>query len=116
MRCPNCTHEPPQADFGDPLRCPKCGVYYAKAMAAQAAQHKAAAAPAAAPAATAARQSRGAVNSSGNDQPVVIVDFQMPFLSMVTFMVKWALASIPALLIVYLLAGMLGVWSKILFS
>lgn len=31
--------------------------------------------------------------------PVVVVDLQMPFTSMVTFMVKWALASIPAVMI-----------------
>jgi len=30
---------------------------------------------------------------------VVITDIQMPFGSMVTFMVKWAIATIPALLI-----------------
>jgi hypothetical protein len=30
---------------------------------------------------------------------VVVTDIDMPFLSMVTFMVKWALASIPAFLI-----------------
>lgn len=30
---------------------------------------------------------------------VVVTDIKMPFMSMVTFMVKWALASIPALII-----------------
>jgi len=32
--------------------------------------------------------------------PVSVVDFQMPFGSMVIFMIKWALASIPAMLII----------------
>ena len=43
---------------------------------------------------------------------VVVVDVQMPFLSMVTFMVKWVIASIPAFLILAVLgavfAGVLG--------
>ena len=33
---------------------------------------------------------------------VEIVDIDMPFLSMVFFMVKWAIASIPALIILYI--------------
>jgi hypothetical protein len=35
---------------------------------------------------------------------VVVVDFDMPFGSMVTLMVKWALASVPALVILAVLA------------
>ena len=31
---------------------------------------------------------------------VVIKDIQMPFMSMVTFMVKWAFAAIPAIIII----------------
>ena len=49
---------------------------------------------------------------SANRSDVVVVDVQMPFLSMVTFMVKWVLASIPAFLILALMgavfAGVLG--------
>ncbi len=37
-------------------------------------------------------------------QHVVVVNVQMKFLSMVVFMVKWAIASIPALLILFGLA------------
>jgi hypothetical protein len=33
-------------------------------------------------------------------QPVIVKDIHMPFGSMVRFMVKWAIASIPALFIV----------------
>lgn len=46
----------------------------------------------------------------GDDEPmkVSVVDFDMPFFSMVGFMVKWALASIPALLILYLAVVVLG--------
>jgi hypothetical protein len=41
--------------------------------------------------------------SSGRSE-VVITDISMPFLSMVSFMVKWALASIPALAILTIIA------------
>lgn len=33
---------------------------------------------------------------------MTVVDFRMPFMAMVWFMVKWAFASIPALIIVFL--------------
>jgi hypothetical protein len=36
-------------------------------------------------------------------QEVAIVDVQMPFGSMVVFMVKWALAAIPAMLMLFLI-------------
>ncbi|HEY2953836.1 MAG TPA: hypothetical protein VGK89_01160 [Candidatus Eisenbacteria bacterium] len=35
-------------------------------------------------------------------------DVQMPFLSMVVFMVKWALAAIPAMLVLFVVAVSLG--------
>ena len=38
---------------------------------------------------------------------VTVVDIKMPFWSMVVFMVKWAIAAIPALLILVLLWTML---------
>jgi CHASE2 domain-containing sensor protein len=43
---------------------------------------------------------------------VVITDIKMPFISMVVFMVKWAIAAIPALIILAIfgaiIAGVLG--------
>ena len=49
-------------------------------------------------------------SESGNH--VVVVDVKMPFLSMVIFMVKWAIASIPAIIILMVIgaviAGVLG--------
>ena len=33
-------------------------------------------------------------------QPVVITDIKMPFFSMVVFMVKWAIAAIPAFIVI----------------
>lgn len=34
---------------------------------------------------------------------VVVVDVRMPFMSMVSFMVKWAIAAIPAIIILIIL-------------
>jgi hypothetical protein len=35
---------------------------------------------------------------------VSVVDVSMPFMSMVSFMIKWAIAAIPAMFILFLLA------------
>lgn len=51
----------------------------------------------------------GAIATPGAAQSVVVTDFDMPFGSMVTFMVKWAIAAIPAVIILFLLGMMLGV-------
>lgn len=117
MQCPSCEHEAPQAEFGDPLRCPKCGAYYDKALKmklsaalASAASPVAEPAPAKKPAFTLAAD-HVAVATRGLDgaQPVVVVDVQMRFWSMVVFIIKWALASIPALLILmFIFAGVLS--------
>jgi hypothetical protein len=42
---------------------------------------------------------------SNQDNQVVIVDIKMPFMSMVVFMVKWVLASIPAFMILGFIAA-----------
>jgi len=34
-------------------------------------------------------------------RPVIVVDIQMPFISMIMLMVKWALSAIPALMILF---------------
>ena len=48
----------------------------------------------------------------GEEKDVVVVDIKMPFWSMVVFMVKWGVASIPAIIILVvvfaLLSGVLG--------
>lgn len=44
------------------------------------------------------------------NQKVIVIDFNMPFWSMVKFMIKWVLASIPALFIISILAGLLSVF------
>jgi hypothetical protein len=45
-------------------------------------------------------------NENGNN--VVVVDVKMPFMSMVVFMVKWAIASIPAIIIIFVFGIILG--------
>jgi hypothetical protein len=39
---------------------------------------------------------------------VVVTDIKMPFMSMVVFMIKWALAAIPAIIILFLLFTIYG--------
>jgi hypothetical protein len=41
-------------------------------------------------------------------QKVIITDFKMPFFSMVTFMIKWAFAAIPAMIVITIIFGILG--------
>jgi hypothetical protein len=41
-------------------------------------------------------------------QPVLVIDVQMPFASMVGFMVKWAIAAIPAIIILMCIFAALG--------
>ncbi len=43
-----------------------------------------------------------------NSTRVVVTDIRMPFWSMVRFMVKWAIAAIPAILILALLGALLS--------
>lgn len=39
-------------------------------------------------------------------QNVVVTDIQMPFMSMVVFMVKWVIAAIPAMMILAMLGAL----------
>jgi fatty acid desaturase len=41
--------------------------------------------------------------------PVQITDIDMPFISMVWFMVKWAFATIPAIIIIWMVVGSIPV-------
>ena len=47
-------------------------------------------------------------NENKGTQTVKISDIKMPFGSMVVFMVKWAIASIPAILILMVLFAIFG--------
>lgn len=67
--------------------------------------------PAPRPSEAAARRSSPGIRTSPQEGPahVIVTDVRMPFGSMVIFMVKWALASIPALLLLTAIVGALGV-------
>jgi hypothetical protein len=49
-------------------------------------------------------------------QPVTVVDIRMPFGSMVVFMIKWALASIPAVLIIWFILAIIIFLGSLLFG
>ena len=40
---------------------------------------------------------------------VVVTDIDMPFMSMVIFIVKWTIAAIPAMIILFILGGIAAV-------
>ena len=98
MQCPNCNNTNIQADATE---CGECG-YVFKGY----------------------EESTPAgvtgIASKSNNQNVTITDIKMPFGSMVEFMVKWAIASIPAFIILvligFLVAGILGVGAVSLFK
>ena len=60
------------------------------------------------------------IKYQSNSQSVTITDIKMPFGSMVEFMVKWAIASIPAFIILFLIGmmvmGVFGVGIATLFK
>ena len=45
---------------------------------------------------------------SGGGQEIVVTDVRIPFLSMVVLMIKWVIASIPALIILSMIGAMIG--------
>ncbi len=47
---------------------------------------------------------------------VAVVDIKMPFFSMVIFMVKWVIASIPAMLILFFIAMLFAMIFGAIFS
>jgi hypothetical protein len=49
-------------------------------------------------------------------QKVIVVDLQIPFMSIVVLMVKWALASLPALIILGVIVSLtMGMMSGFMF-
>ena len=100
MQCPACNHIPLAGTQPDPGRCPECGFIYAKAAASKKSAPdgpvKAAYQPAPVGGAYDVQQAQKKYPGA---QPVVVIDVQMSFGSMIWFMVKWALASIPAMII-----------------
>jgi hypothetical protein len=48
------------------------------------------------------------MNNNVSRDRVIVTDVDMPFMSMVTFMVKWAIASIPAFIILAVIGAVVG--------
>ena len=55
-------------------------------------------------------------NNPPQTQPVKIIDFDMPFGSMVSFMIKWVLASIPAMMILFAIGFILSMIAISIFG
>ncbi len=45
---------------------------------------------------------------SGGGQEIIVTDVRIPFLSMVILMIKWVIASIPALIILSIIGTIFG--------
>ena len=58
-----------------------------------------------------------APDRESDEQKVVVTDVRMPFLSMVILMVKWSIASIPALIILAILGAIVvGIFGAVFGS
>lgn len=112
MMCPNCNFIEKDEVFGDPATCPKCGAIYEKALRVKALRDKLEREQARA--ATPVAEEHSKPSRKGSVPPIAksvdtgamhvkITDIDLPFWSMVQLLVKWALASIPALLILILI-------------
>lgn len=102
MQCPKCGYEPTLAETQrSPDDCVKCGINYAghaRHLAEQAQRKKESAAII-----KLAPAVRDAAAKYPGAQPVVVIDINMGFWSMVMFMVKFVFATIPAAIIVTVL-------------
>lgn len=129
MQCPACNHEASPESFGNPAKCPACGVYYDKALALKrrresmdnaseeierpVAQGKLKSAWQGAKVSVEEGRRRRAEQEASvalrrspqHANGVVVTDIKMSFWSMVVFMVKWAIAAIPAMLILFVLGS-----------
>lgn len=103
MQCPKCSYEPTLSEVqASPDDCTKCGVNYqshAQLRDRELAERRArkhelsALAP----------EVRDVAASYPGAQAVVVVDVNMSFGAMVRFMVKWAIATVPAAIILIIL-------------
>lgn len=103
MQCPACRYEPTMAEMqSSPDSCSSCNINYSEYQAKVERQREERKAEAA------AREKvppyMREINASyPGAQPVVVVDLNMSFGAMVRFMVKWAVAAIPAAIILFVL-------------
>jgi len=61
-------------------------------------------------------KSSAMTDNTGQNRNIVVTDIKMPFGSMVVFLVKLALASIPALLIIYVVMAVFVLILMLLFG
>lgn len=111
MQCPKCGHEPTLSEVqSSPNDCTQCGINFeGYARSQQALREQVPIGMKASP------EVKAVVSRFPGAQPVVVIDVDMKFWSMVRFMVKWAFASIPALLIIFAIGVALSaVWSALL--
>lgn len=130
MQCPECSYTPAAGETFDPAKCPSCGAYYHKSFQRKLLQAEALnqqqadelrkaqsvheirgqyieelkknSAP------VMSYQVKEALGEYQGATPVVVLDLRMSFFSMVWFMVKWAFASIPAIIIVVMMLMVVG--------
>lgn len=126
MKCPKCGYVRQVSDTAPGYECPRCGVVYEKA----AENLRSTSQPLESSSVASAFDHKRAPDSLGKCvdcngllspravicphcgrllggelfPPVAVKDVQMPFNSMVSFMVKWAIASIPAIIILTAIA------------
>lgn len=124
MQCPACEHESSPESFGDPAKCPHCGVYYQKALALKQRREQAVIEPnqpeqparkeklktawlGAKVSVEEGRRRRAeqeqalmAARNAAAAKPVVVTDIEIRFGSLVVLLVKLAFAAIPAAMIV----------------
>ena len=114
MQCPKCHYEPTMSEMQrSPGDCVKCGINYeghARFIEEDDRRRSAERGEKASVAADYAPHVHKFMSENRGSQPVVIVDFHMSFNSMVWFMVKWAIAAIPAMIILAVLFWFLVVF------
>ena len=56
----------------------------------------------------------GVQMNPAEETKIIVADIKMPFISMVIFMVKWAIAAIPAIIILFILGAILsGIFGRL---
>lgn len=140
MQCPACNREADENAFGNPAKCPECGVFYEKALALKRRREQAEASAASlqpqsqrkaksvlAEMLDSVREGRerrhteerqvAAAQALHVARPVVIKDIDVPFSSMVRLLVKLAIAAFPAAIIVGIIAwGAVSIFSLVTVS
>lgn len=98
MKCDFCSYEFTMREMQEKAPCPRCAEARAReASSAEQRKRLASVSPSV----------RAAMDGYAGAQPVVVVDLRMSFMSMVWFMVKWAVAAIPALIILFFISAFL---------